>query len=100
MILNDRIPFFIFLCGQENETKEAARVTGYPLRFSPPAGPVELAALKQPQALVAAVCDAQARDEGAKGIAFCSIGLYDRAHRLPQLLNFVSCLPFGLKAFQ
>ena len=91
MILNDRIPFFIFLCSQENETKEAARVTGYPLRFSPSAGPVELAALKQPQALVAAVCDAQARDEGAKGIAFCSIGFLFLAFlaslRENQLLN-------------
>jgi len=33
---------------------------------------------------VAAVCDAQARDEGAKGIAFGSIGLYDRAHWRPR----------------
>jgi hypothetical protein len=40
---------FIFLNGQENETKESARVTGCPMRFSPSAGSVELAALRQPQ---------------------------------------------------
>jgi hypothetical protein len=41
--------FFIFLNGQENETKETARFTGCSLRFSPSAGSVELAALRQPQ---------------------------------------------------
>jgi hypothetical protein len=41
--------FFIFLNGQENETKESARVTGCSLRFSPSAGSVKLAALRQPQ---------------------------------------------------
>ena len=40
-----------------------------PLRVSTAAGLGELAALRQPQALIAAVCDARARDEGANGIA-------------------------------
>ena len=62
---------FSFSCADKKTKQKKPPASGSdPLRFSPPAGPVELAALKQPQAQLilawaADVCDAQARDEGA-----------------------------------
>jgi hypothetical protein len=66
---------FIFLCGQENEPKEAARVTGYPCASPHRRGLWNSLRSNSHRPLIADGCDAQARNKGAKGIAFGSIGL-------------------------
>jgi hypothetical protein len=66
---------FIFLCGQENETKEAARVTGLPLALLVIGAACGTRCAQTATGPTAADnCDAQARDEGANGIACGSIG--------------------------
>jgi hypothetical protein len=69
------INVFIFLCGQENEPKKAARVTVYPFASAHRRGLWNSLRSDSHRPLIADGCDAQARDEGAKGVAFGSIGL-------------------------